>query len=200
MVARAARSTAEEVGVDTIDAVVERREVRHDASPPAAADPSPEPASLGRRIAGRALDLVVLFALYALVGSLVRVTLFPDVDFPVEGPAAGDAGAFLRVVTVVNILLTMAYEVVPTRRWGRTVGKWTVGTRVIEAGTGRTPGWRAAAVRGLVLMGPSFLPVVGLYGPLVVATPLFFDPLRRGFHDRAAGTLVVGAPPRSARG
>ena len=90
------------------------------------------------------------------------------------------------------------YGVVCVAVWGRTVGKWFVGTRVVDRATGSRPGWAAATARVLL---PAAVAVVGeiggYYRPIerlawiVVYVPILWDPLRRGLHDRLAGTLVV---------
>ncbi len=83
---------------------------------------------------------------------------------------------------------------------GRTLGKLAVGTRVVDARTLQPPRPAMSLLRWAVLAGPSI--VVGAatndprwgfatFATMIVVAPILWDLLRRGLHDRAAGTLVI---------
>jgi len=84
-----------------------------------------------------------------------------------------------------------AYTIVPTARWGQTLGKVAVGTRVVAEADGSLPGWRRAAIRWAVPGFVGRLPYVGIWFSLAVMASLVLDDRRRGLHDKAAGTIVV---------
>jgi uncharacterized RDD family membrane protein YckC len=157
---------------------------------------APVVAGPGRRLWGWIVDTVVLqvIAFTAAVAYARRVPL-------------DESLAWLWTVT----LGYDAYIVVATARWGRTLGKLAAGTRVVAADDGDVPGWRRSLVRWAVpALVPLALTVVEpdggvarflAYGvwPTVVYAPVLWDGWRRGFHDRAAGTVVVAVEPAPAR-
>ena len=155
--------------------------------PLAAVDPSPV-AGPARRLLGFLLDLVLL----VVVSAVIRQQL------------AGEGALQSVVVTALIAGLTPAYEIVGVARWGRTVGKTIVGTRVVVATDGSVPGWKRAALRWAVPWGPSYLTswapgvwgflslaVLGNAWLLVVYWGVLGHPRRQGLHDRVAGTIVV---------
>lgn len=90
------------------------------------------------------------------------------------------------------------YVVAATALWGRTAGKFVVGTQVVVEATRERPGWTRAALRWIVPASAGvigLLPTVGsvlyLAGIIVVYVGVAIDPRSRGLHDRAAGTIVV---------
>jgi uncharacterized RDD family membrane protein YckC len=112
-------------------------------------------------------------------------------------------GAAGLVVPVLNGVVAVAV-------FGRTVGMFVTGTRVIMATTGNPPGWATAVIRWVVALGPGLLPfvldvtgidvadtawrwlsIVGLVWTIAVYLPIAYDDRRRGLHDRVAGTEVV---------
>jgi uncharacterized RDD family membrane protein YckC len=91
---------------------------------------------------------------------------------------------------------------------GLVVILWSVGYFVVFwSTTGQTPGARVMQIRVVTDDGSRFKPSRALLrcvGVLLAALPLFagfirilFDPRRRGFQDRLAGTLVIEAPQTS---
>ncbi|MEW1909738.1 RDD family protein [Kitasatospora sp. NPDC085895] len=174
-----------------------------------ASKPAPKPAALqsaglGRRLAARIVDsLLVLVvaaaagvplgteavahvrekldqarAASALAGHEVRVWL-------VDGVVLGKAGVLIGVLVVFGVL----YEVLPTARTGQTFGKRLVRIRVVDArggGSGRRtpPSFGRSLVRWAVRQLSVLMPVGLLW-------PLFDRRARRGWQDRAAATRVV---------
>ncbi|MBI4884937.1 MAG: RDD family protein [Actinobacteria bacterium] len=112
---------------------------------------------------------------------------------------AAHAGAAVWTVVVVH----MIYFVVPTAMFGWSIGKLSANTRVVSAVNHRTPNLLRAFVRWIVPYAVVIASLtVGLAGDrvgLIVAfvyLPIMVD--LRGWHDRAAGTLVVERFPRRA--
>jgi uncharacterized RDD family membrane protein YckC len=163
-----------------------RREVR---SPPRGHYPQPHPFE---RSAGRG---VVVAARWRRVVA----TLIDSVVITMLSVAARRLGASLRFVEVVSAL----YIIVMTWRWGRTVGKFLIEIRVVDAGR-RRPNWRQSIVRWAAVgwigiaahwFGGSANKAL-LIAELAIYVPVLFDPLGRGLHDRLAGTMVVSTVKR----
>jgi uncharacterized RDD family membrane protein YckC len=127
----------------------------------------------------------------------------------VDGLLLGGVGLLLRaafglprneLVVVATMAMAAAYSIACTTLTGRTVGKRVLGTRVVDATTGRPPHVGAATTRWLVISGgavvvglaPAFEPLAGVWC-LVALLPILGRPLHRGLHDRAAGTVVTAA-------
>lgn len=137
-------------------------------------------ASFARRIIGVVVDQIVItvpvFALFYSLG-------FSPKDAITEG------GAVWFTVTLTALGLT--YETVGVWLWGRTLGKLLTGTRAVSVVDGGGLGFVRAFQRSLV---PTALGAIPQIGPLLgigVYVYAFFDPLRQGIHDKAAGSIVV---------
>ena len=94
-------------------------------------------------------------------------------------------------VNVAVVVVAFTYEFVMIARWGRTVGKFAMGTRVVRVDTGGPLLWWSSAIRALVPLAAGVVPGVGMFLSLVIYATAFWDRRRQGWHDRAAGTIVV---------
>ena len=150
----------------------------------------------------------------SMVRTFVHLVTFKSVNGPqghqlstalTPGP---DQLAALRSLTRLLLVLlviavgSVAYRVVTTAKWGAGVGKYLLGLRVAvrtpEGVQLLRPGWQRAWRRWAVPQAPGLIPFPGT--GLLAYLPAFRDPLRRGLHDRAAGTVVVDlARPRHSR-
>ena len=103
----------------------------------------------------------------------------------------------------LELLIIPAYFIYLTVKKGQTFGKMVVGLKVVSY-TGERPRLRQVVIRetyrfGLLLLAP-VLAVVPLIAWLILAVLIMghvsvaFDPLKRGWHDRLSGTLVVRVP------
>lgn len=141
-------------------------------------------AAYGRRAGGVIVDQL-----------LVSGCVF--LGFLIAGYAPNEALTDGRAVwfSVASSAWGLVYETVPVWRWGRTLGKLLFGTRVVRVEDGGGLGLVRAFQRSLVPTALSAVPAVGPLLGLGVYVWAFFDPLRQGVHDKAAGSLVVtGAP------
>lgn len=88
--------------------------------------------------------------------------------------------------------VSAVYEVVLTHRRGQTVGKHALNIKVVRVTDGRPPDWTASIMRYLLPLLPALVPISGVFllSPIIYLVAII-DPLRRGWHDRAAGTIVV---------
>lgn len=94
--------------------------------------------------------------------------------------------------TLVGIAAgAVLYEILMIGLLGRTLGKMIVRAKVVRAADGRRPGMLKAVIRYLTLN----IPLICL---LVRLSPSFYD-TRRGWHDRAASTVVIRPLPRRRR-
>ena len=128
--------------------------------------PPPELARVWPRIGARLLDAV-------LVGLVV-------------GVVAGLLGLPDNLGLVLTLAAMIGYETLMLANGGQTLGKLLCGLRVVRADPAPLT-TRDALVRSLVI---DLLWVVP-FGWLLVALGLERHPRRQGWHDRAAGTLVV---------
>lgn len=97
---------------------------------------------------------------------------------------------FILASTVVGI----GYEVVLIAWRGQTLGKWLLHIRVARFTDGAKPTWGQSALRCLLPSAISIvLDEIGIPSPLVAVFYLsvFLNPLMRGWHDLAGGTVVV---------
>lgn len=92
----------------------------------------------------------------------------------------------------------VAYQVVALAVWGQTLGSVITSSRVARWSDGKRPDWHQAALRALLPAAFASLFVSSnpflwflSWGWVVVFMAAFSNPLRRGFHDLAAGTIVV---------
>ncbi|MFI1951180.1 RDD family protein [Streptomyces xinghaiensis] len=156
------------------------------------------PAGLGRRLLARLIDTAVLGALLSAAAVPLGVRTADHIDAKIEnaeltgetvtvwlldGTTAGYLGMFLAAL----LLLGAVYEVLPTARWGRTLGKRLCGVRVMGIESHENPSFAESLRRWLVysLLG---LLVVGVVNVLWC----FVDrPWRQCWHDKAARTFVA---------
>lgn len=138
--------------------------------------------AVGQRAVARVLDSLLL----ALPVAVLTVPYLSIDDGQV---VLDDLPAWLLVVQVV---LAVVYEGAAVALWGRTLGKLVLGLRVARYTDGAKPTpWQA--VQRIVLPQVAAAIPVSFSGALVagVYCTALLDPLRRGVHDHAAGTIVV---------
>ena len=95
------------------------------------------------------------------------------------------------VINVAVIATAFVYEFVLIGAWGRTLGKFALGTRVVRIDTGGPVLWYSSSIRALVPLAAGVIPAIGQILSVVVYLRAFLDPRKQGWHDRAAGTIVV---------
>ena len=163
--------------------------------------PGAVPAPMAKRLLAFVIDQVASLLVggaFVIAGTLP--VLSPVQESVGTAPPAEPASPLLLVGSV----LMLAFGLV---QWwylgsrGFTVGKRLVGLRTLSVDTGRPVGMGRALVRLLV---PAVSVLALGVGPVVVYASPFFDPTgrRRGWHDKAAGTMVfdvtVGRDPATA--
>ncbi len=138
-------------------------------------------ASIGQRFLARLLDGLVIG-----VPIVVLVLLTSDIN---------ENKGIIRTPLWAQLLSTTAaalYEVVLIRTRGQTVGKRVLHIKVVRITDGQPPDWTASIMRYLLPILPALVPLPGVWllSPVVYLVAIL-SPLRQGWHDRAAGTIVV---------
>ncbi|WP_079155477.1 RDD family protein [Streptomyces ambofaciens] len=157
------------------------------------------PAGLGKRLAARLIDTVVLAGVTAVAAVPLGVKAVDHVNAKIDEAKLsgetvtvwlldGTTSTYLGIVLAVLLLFGVVYEALPTARWGRTLGKKLLGLEVRDIEAHEPPSFGAALRRWLVYSVPGVL-VVGLVG---VVWCLFDRPWHQCWHDKAAGTFVAG--------
>lgn len=137
---------------------------------------APDVAGLGQRFLARLIDGLIL-----IVPNLLALVLMQD---------------HLVAGGLLALAIACAYEVPQLAARGATVGKRAMGIRVVTVREGANPTAAQAFVRVVVpelfIATPSAaLQALSAPWTLAVYLAVFFDPWRRGLHDRFAGTRVV---------
>ncbi|GAA2762802.1 hypothetical protein GCM10010103_18430 [Streptomyces paradoxus] len=157
------------------------------------------PAGLGKRLVARLLDTVVLAALTAAAAVPLGTKAIDHVNEKIDAAKLsgetvtvwlldGTTSIYLGIILAVLLLAGVLSEVLPTAKWGRTLGKKLMGLEVRDIEGHDSPGFGAALRRWLVYSVPGLL-AVGIVG---VAWCLFDRPWRQCWHDKAAHTFVAG--------
>ncbi|WP_406862646.1 RDD family protein [Streptomyces sp. HUAS MG47] len=169
-------------------------------------------ASMGARFGARLIDWVAIGIIYwvltaiglaGAVGATESIDdcsgmdpLSPAYDTCINnaaqqaGEAAGGMIAALFGVLLLLAIATMLYEWLMIAFVGATLGKMALGLRVIKENTGQKPGLGGGFIRWVIPIVGSFLCGIGQI--LVFVSPFFDNSGKlQGWHDRAAGTLVI---------
>ncbi|MFI9603602.1 RDD family protein [Streptomyces sp. NPDC052043] len=157
------------------------------------------PAGLGKRLAARLVDSVVLGGVTAVAAVPLGTKAIDHVNGKIDEAKLsgrtvtvwlldGTTGTYLAVVLAVLLLVGVVYEVLPTAKWGRTLGKRLCGLEVRDIEGHEPPSFGSALRRWLVWGVPGLLGI-GLVG---MAWCLFDRPWRQCWHDKAAHTFVAG--------
>ncbi|MGA5323619.1 RDD family protein [Streptomyces seoulensis] len=156
------------------------------------------PAGLGKRFAARLIDTVFIGAVTAAAAVPLGVRAVDHTQSKIEAARLsgrtvtvwlldGTTGVSLALVLGVLLVFGVVYEVLPTARWGRTLGKRLCGIQVRDIEGHQPPSFGAALRRWLVhsLSGVLVIGVIGLLWGL------FDRPWRQCWHDKAAHTFVA---------
>ncbi|KQY47190.1 RDD family protein [Cellulomonas sp. Root137] len=133
-------------------------------------------APVGTRVLAHALDLLVALAAVGLGYAIAAAT---------SAPRSALLPGLLGLLVAIG-------QWVAEARTGATVGGAVVGIRTVAVPTGRPAGMLAILVRQLVVAAGALACLVGQW--VVVASGAWdHSPAQRGWHDKAAGTLVLRA-------
>jgi uncharacterized RDD family membrane protein YckC len=162
-------------------------------------------ATMGQRFLARLLDgvvasIVLTVAMFAGAASVLGIAHKAQSCTTYDyGTAAYDScihgQSSSMVATVFGFMgafaiFALLYEWLMISLLGATLGKMALGLRVVKESTGQAPGLGAGFVRYII-------PIVGVFlcyiGALLVYLSPFWDSTGKlqGWHDRAAGTVVI---------
>jgi uncharacterized RDD family membrane protein YckC len=165
----------------------------------AQAQAAARPASLGKRLAARLIDSLLLGGLVGAAAVPVVTRAHAHIDDKIEAAKLSgetvtvwlvDSTTAVHLAIILGALLVIGtlYEALPTARWGRTLGKKLCGLTVWGIESHEPPSFGAALRRWLVYSVLGILAV----GVLNVLWCLFDRPWRQCWHDKAARTFVTG--------
>ncbi len=159
-------------------------------------------ATRGARLAAAIIDFLVLGGLVAIIGIVAAIALPAYAAYQKRAAAAGavvHASAGRGVVAVVIGLLVFAamagifvYTAVLVYRYGQTIGKRTMGIRVVRTDGSRVGFGRYIFLRWLPVTILSMIPMLG-YVISLLDVLLIFRENRLCVHDNIADTKVVTA-------
>lgn len=161
---------------------------------------SVELAGRGSRLGAKLIDWVILIVVSIILGAILLADdLIGSLADSIAGqePSLG-AGYYLSLLFLLLVLA--AYDVVLVALRGQTLGKMATRIKVIRADNGELPGWDKSAMRWLVpgipYIASWFISVNGLSEilgllSLLIYVSLTWDKILQGWHDKAAGTLVI---------
>ncbi|WHM38543.1 RDD family protein [Streptomyces sp. BPTC-684] len=165
----------------------------------ARAQAAARPAGLGRRLAARLVDTVVLGGAVAALAVPLWIKGADHIQAKIDAAKLsgetvtvylldGTTGGYLAIVLGAFLLLGVLYEALPTAKWGRTLGKRLLRVQVRGIESHEPPAFGAALRRWLVYGVLGVLAV----GVVNVVWCLFDRPWRQCWHDKAARTFVAG--------
>ncbi|MFJ8646979.1 RDD family protein [Streptomyces sp. NPDC093546] len=165
----------------------------------ARAQAAARPAPLGKRLAARLIDTVVLGAAAGAVGVPLVSKAIDHIDGKIQqAKQSGETvtvwlldsttSTYFGITLAALLILGVLYEALPTAKWGRTLGKRVCGLEVRDIESHAPPAFGAALRRWLVYSVPGLL-VIGVVG---VLWALIDRPWRQAWHDKAAHTFVAG--------
>ncbi|WDG30991.1 RDD family protein [Streptomyces sp. CA-278952] len=160
---------------------------------------SARPAGLGKRLAARLVDSLVLGAAVGAAAVPLATRALDHIDRKITAAKEtgetvtvwlldSTTGALLGTLLAAFLLIGFLLEALPTAKWGRTLGKKLCGldVRDIESHDAPTLG---AALRRWLVYGVLGLLVIGVANVLWC---LIDRPWRQCWHDKAARTFVAG--------
>ncbi|HEY2574959.1 MAG TPA: RDD family protein [Streptosporangiaceae bacterium] len=170
-----------------------------------ASGPEPDLAEWWRRLLGRLIDALVVAvvltpaAIPLLSGPLHRLaqvsSKYPNINSPGAQSALASAdgklfGAFW-VIVVITAVIWFLYDSLQHAKWGQTLGKRAMSTRVVSAYDRSPITGAAAAKRAAVYALIPVIPLIGSLFALLNELWLLWDRRRQCLHDKAAHTIVI---------
>ena len=154
---------------------------------------SVELASPGAWLGARVIDVVIMVVVSMILLFVLFAQVFvlgSDDSTVTEEEAAAVLGGFVAA-TLAFAAVGVLYEVTMIALKGQTLGKMATSIKVVRADNGLLPGWGKSIGRWIIPVVLGFIPFVGWILSLLVYLSLTWDKVRQGWHDKAAGTLVI---------
>lgn len=136
-------------------------------------------APIWRRVLGQVLDQLVVVVPVVIVAFAIGIRNTDELTSKAFG------------LNVAVVAIAFVYECSMIALFGRTVGKFALGTRAVRVDTAGPVLWSSAAVRALVPLAAGVIPGIGFVLSIAVYATAMLDKRQQGWHDKAAGTIVV---------
>ncbi|TQE15231.1 DUF2510 domain-containing protein [Streptomyces ipomoeae] len=157
------------------------------------------PAGLGRRLVARLVDSLVVGAVTAAAAVPFGTRALDHINDKIDAAKLsgekvtvwlldGTTSVYLGIILGVLFLVSALYEVLPTAKWGRTLGKKLLGLEVWDIESHEPPSFGGSLRRWLVHTVPGLLGI----GVIGILWCLIDKPWRQCWHDKAAHTFVAG--------
>ncbi|MGW7378596.1 RDD family protein [Streptomyces sp. NPDC054794] len=157
------------------------------------------PAGLGKRLLARLIDTLVVGGVTAAAALPFAGRTIDHVQEKIDAAELsgrtvtvwlldGTTGAYLGIVLAVLLVTGLLYEVLPTAKWGRTLGKRLCGVAVRDIEGHEPPTFGLSLRRWFVYTVPGLLGI----GVVGILWCLFDRPWHQCWHDKAAHTFVAG--------
>ncbi|MFD3779755.1 RDD family protein, partial [Streptomyces sp. NPDC058612] len=154
----------------------------------------PPLADIGKRLAARVIDVVIvaipLFLIQLAFGTnryTVETERGEDISEVITKSYSGSG----LIMTLISILAYVGYDWFFTKKNGQTIGKKTVGLRVAMLNDGSVPQSGPALSRAAVLWLPTLICCFCLWPIALIISVLVDKPYKQGLHDKVAKTVVV---------
>jgi uncharacterized RDD family membrane protein YckC len=152
-----------------------------------------EVASVGRRFVALLLDGVFISVVLAAI--FVPGFLLATAPYESSVDRGLNPAAFLLFVGAIfaGVILVFLYEWLMISYLGQTLGKMIMRVKVVRTEDGQVPGLGKGLGRYVILLGAGSIPIVGVFGQLVLYISVFFDRTGRNqpWYDKAVSTVVI---------
>ncbi|NUQ97727.1 MAG: RDD family protein [Streptomyces sp.] len=149
-----------------------------------------EVGTYGARFGARLLDMIFAYIVVIVLNLIIFGAAFAGSGGG-SSRASGLALGSILASLLVSALTFIFYDVIFVATAGSTPGKMILGMRIVNSRTGQKPGFGAALVRWGFPIGLGYI-TCGLGYVLIVISPFFDNTGQlRGWHDKAANTLVI---------
>jgi uncharacterized RDD family membrane protein YckC len=159
-------------------------------------------APLGRRLVARLIDIAIVLALNVFATGWLVYLFLRDylplaravANHTTLPPTPDRLGLLAWVIPIIAMVVWLAYEVPALAGNGQTLGKRTVGIKVMALESTNPLGFGRALRRWGLLGWPMFMWTCGLGFILQFIdslSPTWGGPLQLALHDRSAQTVVV---------
>ncbi|WP_371677057.1 RDD family protein [Streptomyces sp. NBC_01276] len=150
-----------------------------------------EVGTYGGRFGARLLDMIFAYIIVIILNIIIFGAAFAGSSGSSDSAASGFAIGSLIASLLVSALTFIFYDVIFVSTMGSTPGKMILGMRIVNSRTGQKPSFGPALVRWGFPIGLGYI-TCGLGYILIVISPFFDNTGQlRGWHDKAANTLVI---------
>ncbi|MFJ7048914.1 RDD family protein [Streptomyces sp. NPDC101112] len=157
------------------------------------------PAGLGRRLVARLVDSAIVGSVTAVAAVPFGTKALDHIDGKIDAARLsgekvtvwlldGTTSVYLGIILGVLFVVSALYEVLPTAKWGRTLGKKLLRLEVRDIEGHEPPSFGGSLRRWLAHTVPGLLGI----GVIGVLWCVIDKPWRQCWHDKAAHTFVAG--------